>query len=198
MTETIDIGRIGPELKPADMAHAVSEVDVWFAREVLPLEAAIMQFLRRNWRNSSETGDLLQEIYANVYEAALKQIPESAKPFVFTTARNLLISLVRREQVVPIETVADLEALMVSADEPGPDRAAIARDELRRLQEALKLLPRRSQEAFMLRHIDGLSRQEIASRMGVAEQTVKWHLSEGLRILADVLYGSHSDIRRRA
>jgi len=198
MTEITDVGCNGTELKPADMAHAVSEVDAWFAREVLPLEAAIMQFLRRNWRNGSEVSDLLQEIYANVYEAALKQIPESAKPFVFMTARNLLISLVRREQIVSIEAVSDLEALMISAEEPGPDRTVIARDELRRLQEALDLLPRRSREAFMLRHIDGLSRHDIAVRMGVAEHTVKWHLSEGLRVLADALYGSHNDARKRA
>ena len=197
MTETTDTGRDGTELKPADMAHAVSEVDAWFAREVLPLEAALVQFLRRNWRNSSEIGDLLQEIYAQVYEAALKQVPESAKPFVFTAARNLLINLVRREQIVPIETVADLDALMVSADEPGPDRSAIARDELRRLQGALDTLPRRAREAFMLRHIDGLSRSEIAARMGVTEKTVKWHLGEGLRVLADVLYGPRNDARSR-
>lgn len=197
MTETTDTERDGTELKPADMAHAVWEVDAWFAREVLPLEAALMKFLRRNWRNSSETGDLLQEIYAHVYEAALKQIPEFAKPFVFTTARNLLINLVRREQIVPIEAVADLDALMVSADEPGPDRTAIARDELRRLQDALNLLPRRAREAFMLRHIDGLSRHEIAARMGVTEKTVKWHLGEGLRVLADALYGSRNVARSR-
>jgi DNA-directed RNA polymerase specialized sigma24 family protein len=78
--------------------------------------------------------DLRQDIYVRVYEAARKHIPERAKPFVFTTARNMLINRMRRRKhVVPIETVADLDALSIAMDAPGPDRNAMARDELRRL-----------------------------------------------------------------
>ena len=47
---------------------------------------------------------------------------------------------------LPIEAVADLEALGVSVDEPGPERAAIARQDLRKLQAALERLPARWQE----------------------------------------------------
>src|SRR6185437_8887728 len=74
----------------------------------------------------------LHDVYIRVYEAACRQIPEQTKPFVFTTARNLLISRVRKRQVIPIEAVADLDALGIAMDSPGPDRSAIARDELRR------------------------------------------------------------------
>ena len=102
-----------------------SDVKQWFVREVLPLEAALMQFLQRNWRNQSEIADIRQEVYVRVYEAAQREIPEHAKPFVLTTARNILINRVRREQVVPIEAVADLESLGAAADEPPPDRAVI-------------------------------------------------------------------------
>ena len=91
---------------------------------------------------------------------------DPAKPFVFTTARNLLIDRVRREQIVPIEAVADLDALGIAADEPGPDRSVIAREELRRLQAALDRLPPRCREAVVLQQIEGLSRREIASAHG--------------------------------
>lgn len=191
MTDSTDTGRDGTEQRLLGMASATSEVDAWFVREVLPLEATLMKFLRRNWRNASEAPDLLQEIYAHVYAAALKQIPETPRAFVFATARNLLINLMRRDQIVAIEAVADLDALSVAAEEPGPDRNAESRAELRRLQDALDTLPRRAREAFMLRHVDGLSRREIATRMGVSEKTVKWHLGEGLRAIADILHGRH-------
>ena len=101
------------------------------------------------------------------------------KPFVLTIARNLLINRVRQKQVVSIEAVADLDALNIAIDEPGPDRAAIARDELRRLQSALDHLPPRCREAVLLRQVDGLSRREIAAHMGIAEKTVKRHLADG-------------------
>jgi len=95
---------------------------------------------------------------------------------------------VRREQIIPIEARADLETLGVARDEPGPDRNVIARDELRRLQEALDRLPPRCREAIVLRQVDGLSRREIAHRMGIGEGTVKEYVAQGVRALADMLY----------
>src|SRR5450432_1570834 len=82
---------------------AAPDVDAWFEREVLPLEAALMQFLQHNWRNKSDITDLRQVIYVRVYESALQGLPASPKAFLFATARNLLIRRLRREQIVPIE-----------------------------------------------------------------------------------------------
>src|SRR6185312_11285399 len=95
--------------------------------EVLPLESLLMQFLRHNWKEQGDVEDILHDVYIRVYEAACRQIPDQTKPFVFTTARNLLISRVRKRQVIPIEAVADLDALGIAMDSPGPDRSAIAR-----------------------------------------------------------------------
>ena len=171
----------------------VSEADAWFMREVLPIEATLMLFLRQNWRNKAEIADLRQEVYMRVYEAALKEIPEQAKPFVLTTARNLLVDRVRKERVIPFEIVTDLEALGVASEQVGPERAIMARDALRRLQSALDLLPPRCREAVILRKIEGLSRREIAARMGIAEFTVNRHLTEGMRALADILFSEPQD-----
>ena len=165
-----------------------SDVQAWFVREVLPLEAMLIQFLHHNWRNRSDVEDMLQDVYVRVCEAALKQIPFPAKPFVFTIARNLLIDRVRREQIIPIEAVADLDALGVAKDEPSPDQNVIAREDLRRLQIALDRLPPRCREAIVLRQVDGLSRREIAQRMGIGEGTVKEYVAEGVRALAGMLY----------
>ena len=102
-------------------------------------------------------------------EAALKQIPDAAKPFVLTTARNLLIDRIRQEQVIPIDRVIwMLEAL--DSRVPighGPDRILLAREGLRRLQAALDLLPPRIREAVVSwPHQSDLSRSGIAARMG--------------------------------
>jgi RNA polymerase sigma-70 factor (ECF subfamily) len=104
---------------------------------------------------------------------------------------------VRHERIVPIEAVADLDTLGIARDEPGPDRLAIARDELRRLQVALDRLPPRCREAITLRQIEGLSRREIAARMGIGSGTVKEYLAEGVRALADMFYSEPADLRRR-
>jgi RNA polymerase sigma factor (sigma-70 family) len=173
-----------------------TEADAWFVREVLPLEASLMQFLQHNWRNKSEISDLRQEVYVRVYEAAKHTIPERPKQFLFATARNLLIDRVRHAQVVPIEAASDLEALEIAADTPGPDRIVQARDELRLLQVALDSLPPRWRNAIILQRVEGLSRKQIAERMGVTELSAARYLADGICALVDRLYGDPPNLRR--
>jgi RNA polymerase sigma-70 factor (ECF subfamily) len=187
MTETPDSKRDTAD--PRSAAMTASDVDVWFAREVLPLEAVLMQFLQHHWRNRSDVEDLVQDVYVRIYEAAQKEIPQHPRKFLFTTARNLLIDRARRAQIIPIEALPDPETLDIAVDTPGPERNAIARDELRRLQEALDRLPARNREAVVLARIEGLTGREISQRMGLAEATVSHHLSNGIAALADMLYG---------
>lgn len=164
-----------------------SGADSWFVQEVLPLEAALMRYLRRNWRDEAEIPDLRQEVYVRVYDKALSTIPAQAKPFVFMTAKNLIIDRVRRLRVVSIETVSDIDALDVTVDELTSDRIVSARQELRRLQAALELLPPRCREVVALRRIEGLSQRQVAARLAIKEDTVEHHLAKGMRALADAL-----------
>ena len=77
------------------------------------------------------------------------------------------------------------------------ERSVIARDELRKLQKILDDLPSRTRSVMIMRRVEGLSRDEIAQQLGVSEVTVKWHLNEGLRALADALYGAQFELRGR-
>lgn len=192
MTHISDADRRHLELRPLGAAMTSPALVDWFVREVLPLEAALMHFLRKNWRNSEEVADLRQDVYVQIFDAARKQLPTHTKAFVFQTARNLLIDRVRHDQVIPIESVSDLEAVEVAEDRPGPEDVAIARDDLRRLRTALDKLPPRCREAVVLGRIEGLPGRAIAVRMGVTDQTVSEHLANGIRALVNEIYGRGS------
>jgi RNA polymerase sigma factor (sigma-70 family) len=168
-------------------------VSAWFIREILPLEAKLMQYLRHNWRNASDIPDLRQEVYARVFEAARERIPDNPKHFLLVSARNLLINLVRREHVVPMETFADLDTLGIASSAPEPDHLVIEHEEIRRLKAALEQLPVRTREAIALAYFEGLSRTEIAKRMGVAQPTASRFIAKGAVALANILYSAPSD-----
>ena len=53
-----------------------------------------------------------------------------------------------------------------------PERTLAARDELSRLQAALDQLPPRTREVIVMRRVEGLSRVEIAVRLGISEETI--------------------------
>ncbi len=144
MGNTPESGFENEGLRHASAAVNSADLQGWFVQKILPLEAALTLFLRRNWRNKSDISDLVQDVYVRVYEAASKSLPDNPKSFVFSTAHNLLVDRYRRDKIVPIESAAQLEDFGIPLDEPGPDRRAMARDELRRLQKALDELPPRT------------------------------------------------------
>lgn len=197
MADRPDNTRESAEAHRPGAAMNASEMEAWFVREVLPLEAILMQYLRHHWHDKTEIDDLRQEVYVRVYEFAQREIPVPAKPFILATARNLIIDRIRREHIVPIDIVADMEIFGLKDDAPGPDSNIVARDELRRLQTALERLPPRCREAVVLNKFEGLSGREIASRMGVSEATVSEHIDKGVCALADILYGEPPQMGRR-
>jgi RNA polymerase sigma factor (sigma-70 family) len=198
MVKKPDINRESGLTHLSDAASAASRADDWFTNEVLPLESSLMQFFQHNSRDKGEIPDLRQEVYIRVYEAAIKRVPEKPKQFVFATARNLLIDRVRKAQVIPIEAASDLETLEVAGEEPGPDRIVMARDELRQMRNALDRLQPRWREAIILGRIEGLSRREIAQRMGVTEFTAAQYLTLAISALIEILSDDDQNIEKKA
>lgn len=174
------------------IAVTADAASAWFVREIVPLEAKLMHYLQRNWRNASDIPDLRQEVYARVLRVAREHIPDNPEHFLFVCARNLLIDLVRREHIVPIETFADIDVLGIASDAPEPDQQVIKRDELRRVQAAIKTLPVRMREAIALAYFEGLSRTEIAKRMRITRPAASKYIAKGTLILADILHSGRT------
>jgi len=173
-------------------------LDTWFTREILAHEASLMRYLRRIWLDHAELPDLRQEAYVRVYEAAAKARPLAPKSFLFTTVRHLMADRVRRQRIVSIETVADLETLDVLVDEITPERRTSARQELRRLSRAFERLPEKCRNVVWLRKVEDLSQREVAQRLGIAETTVEKHVAKGALLLAELLFGAKADALENA
>ena len=130
MTDTSESGREDAGLTRHGVTMTVPDLSAWFAREVLPLEAALTQFLHRNWRNSAEVVDLRQDVYVRICEIAQKKLPDPVRPLLFSIARGLLVDRVRKRNVVPIEAVSDLDALGIAVEplSSGPQRCGAGRN----------------------------------------------------------------------
>ncbi len=71
--------------------------------------------------------------------------------------------------------------------ESSPEQQAVARDQVRLVWQAVKGLSERQRTVFMLRHVEEMELQEIATAMGLSEGTVKAHLSRAmLRVRAEL------------
>jgi RNA polymerase sigma-70 factor (ECF subfamily) len=168
------------------------ELDQWFAVEVLPHEVALTRYLTRLCRNSADVADLRQDIYVSIYKSAAQEHPCQPKAFLFATARNLLIDRMRRGRIVSIDYMQDLDSLNVLIDEISPEHRLSARQELRRLSDALDAVPVSCREVIWLRRVEGLSQQETAKRLGMKEGTIESHMCRGIRALAKAVFGTAS------
>jgi RNA polymerase sigma factor (sigma-70 family) len=176
-----------------------TSLDDWFEAEVLPHEGVLTRYLQRVWVNQVEVPDLRQEIYVRVYESAARGRPGSPRAFLLATAKHLIVDRVRRERIVSIDYTQDFESLNVLTDELTPEQRLSARQELRRLSDALDGLSEDCRAVVWLRRVEGLSQKEVAAQLGLQEGTVASHLCRGLQTLTKVVLGDdegRGDVKR--
>src|SRR6201992_1183394 len=158
----------------------LSRNDERYLLQALEFEGVLRACLYRYTRNNSDVDELLQEVYARLLTAGASDDPEvrSVRAFALTVARNVAFDWLRHRQVVPIELVADLEALEVLDEGEQIEEIVNSHQELAMLVKAIQSLPDRCRQVFTLRKVYGYSQKEIASRLNISENTVEQHLTK--------------------
>ncbi|WP_051235811.1 sigma-70 family RNA polymerase sigma factor [Ottowia thiooxydans] len=143
----------------------------------------LLNFLARKVGDRELAADLAQESYARVYAAPNSEEASEPRALLYTTARNLVTDHHRRsavrEQVEMPNARDSLEHLdfVIGPASLEPDAVLAGRQRLEAIEEVIARLPPRPREAFVLSKLDGLSRSEVAQRMGVGVKTVETHLA---------------------
>jgi len=158
--------------------------------QALEFESVLRACLYRYARNSSDVEELLQETYARLLTAGASSEPEvrSVRAFALTIARNVAFDWLRHKQVVPIELVADMEAMDILDERDQIDAIVNSHQELMMLIKAVQQLPERCRQVFTLRKVYGYSQKEIAARMNITENTVEQQLIKAARHCAAALF----------
>lgn len=159
----------------------------WLARQILPHEPVLRAWLGRQAWPGIDTDDLVQESYAVLAGLAQVDHIDNPRAYLFRTAHSLALQHIRRQRIVSIQAVADLEQLEVAAEAPLQDRVLSDRQELQRLADAIAALPARCGEVFRLRKVDGLSQRDVAQALGLSESTVEKHMGKAVRLLMGLL-----------
>ncbi|MEJ7926400.1 sigma-70 family RNA polymerase sigma factor [Sphingobium sp. AN641] len=171
-------------------------LNAWFCREVLPREPVLTRFISRHWRSSDELLDIRQDVYERVLLGANRTLPDLAGPYIFTVARNVMINRARRAKIIKIDLVAELEQVVPDIDWLTPARHVEAREELRRVQAGLDVLPPRCREVLRLRKVEGLSTQEVSQQLGIGIDAVEKQMTLGMRALIDFMHGGDGRVQR--
>lgn len=157
----------------------------------IEFESVLRACLWRYTRNNSDVDELLQETYARLLVAGSSPQESnirSVRAFCLTVARNVALDWLRRQQVVPLELVSDMETLDILDEGAQIEEIVNAHQELTLLANAVATMPRRCRQTFTLRKVYGFSQKEIAARLRISENTVEQHLMKAARRCAEVLF----------
>ncbi len=164
-----------------------AETSRWFTEEIQPHEPDLRAYLRAKFSAYPDIEDLIQETYARLLQAREQSAARVPKAYVFATARNAAIDFFRRRKIAIIETIAEIELLPVLEERPDVAESACRNQELNMLAEAIQSLPDRCRQIVTLRKLHGLSHREIATALGISENTVNAQIAVGVVRLREYL-----------
>lgn len=126
----------------------------------------IYRFVLKNLRDADNARDVVQETYAKVWQKVDDIDFAKAKSYLFTTAYNTMIDLIRREE-------------RRRAFQP-EGRQAVSYNHFNDLQEVLNMalatLPEQQQSLVLLRDYEGYSYEEIGQITNLSESQVKVYI----------------------
>lgn len=172
---------------------------VFVGTKILPHEAALRQWLARAGLTVTERDDLVQEVYYRLLRQPSFDHIDDPRAYMFRTARNIMLEQIRKNRVVSITSVQNIDELGNADIAPSPERTVSARRELSRVMILIETLPERCRAVFTMRKVHGLSQAETARRLNLSENIVEKETARGLsQILSKIAEGDairHPDVQ---
>ncbi len=146
---------------------------------------AIYSFCVRMLENSESAKDTTQETFLKMI-TKIQSIDRGAafKSWLFSVARNEVLMVVRRKNIVPMEQFVDEAA---AVEHSTPLSITIQMELKEKIQTAIQKLKPAYREAYLLREIEGLTYKEIAATTGSTESAVKSKLFKSRVALNEML-----------
>jgi RNA polymerase sigma factor (sigma-70 family) len=159
----------------------------WFIDCVQVHADALKGWLRARFPAIVDPDNIVQEALTRVWRSQETARAVAPKALLFTTAHNLAIDQLRRQNIAPFEPLTETAETFVYEEGPTPADSTALNQELELLTQAIQSLPDRCRQVLTLRKIYGLSQKEIAAQLGIAEHTVEVQVANGMRRCADFL-----------
>lgn len=146
----------------------------------------IVRYAFRRLGSLQDAEDVAQETFTRAYGDCMQQgkVLEHAGAYLYRIAGNLCIDHLRKRKFAA-SSIDDVGELTDGARRP--DEEAGAQDEIRRIEDLLRRIPRKQAEVVRLRVFDDLSLSEIAGIVGCSLATVKSRLRYGIEKLRPIV-----------
>ncbi len=135
--------------------------------------------------NVHDARDALQDAFLKAFRARQGFRGDSAMGtwFYRIVVNAALDSLRRRRPTAALDELPDMADVGTESPEDEVGRTEIGRI----IRSRVEALPERQRDVFLLKHFEGMKVKEIGETLGLAEGTVKVHLSRAVHALREGL-----------
>lgn len=151
-----------------------------FERLVAEYERPIVRFLYRYLGNAEEAKETCQDVFVKIFRGISNfQNNCSLRTWIYRITLNTVLNEKRRWYHRMKDRFLDLDGVAhtYAATEPDPELSLTLSDRSRSISIALKKLKPDHRAILVLRDLEGLSYEEIATALGVTLGTVKSRLA---------------------
>jgi RNA polymerase sigma-70 factor (ECF subfamily) len=166
---------------PAERARDAVAVEEAFATHY----SAVFRQVQRLMRDPDDSYDLTLTAWEKAQRAWDRRpsVAVEIKPWLFRIARNACVDELRRRQLVRWEPLEGTRrgdgdapvppAALLSSDSNDPEREVLRSERADLVRQALRRLPNRYRTCLLLREAEGLSCEEIGSRLQLSSGAVR-------------------------
>jgi RNA polymerase sigma factor (sigma-70 family) len=171
-------------MSSSEISARHSRLDQFVRRYYAPL----VSFFRRRTRHSADVDDLVQQVFLRLSQHPHVDAIKNPDAYIFQTAANALTDHARRNGVRRriFEDTGTDDSVEWSSD-VSPERVLQGSQSLAQLVAALRTLPERTRDVFMLRCFEGLKHAEIARLQGISVRACENHLAKALARISQLL-----------
>lgn len=136
---------------------------------------AIRRFCANYLGDEALAEDVTQETFSKLSGAEDHPVG-AVKPWLYKVARNRCLDILRRHQRSPTHNRPLKTGFDAARDTAGPQTRAVREERAELIRQIIAAMPEDYRSVLMLKHYEGLSREEMAEALGVSEATVKGRL----------------------
>lgn len=140
----------------------------------------LYNFMYYRFGNSEDASEYVQESFVKIFENCGKIDFKKARSYLFTTANNLFLNVVKHEKVKLSYNKSNPED---DTEHQTPEFLLREKEYMQQLENAIAGLTAAQREVFLLNRIDGKKYREIAEMLEISEKAVEKRMMGALKKL---------------
>ena len=150
-------------------------------------QKTLERYVRRFLGNRDDAADVSQEAFLRAYAAELGQATPMSQALLYTVARNLALTELRKRTFRAIDSMGDLSDLELHDSGASPETYFEHQQMIAAIETAMSRMSPKCLEVFRLRKIEDASHEVIAKQLDISRKTVERHMTRALQMCHEAL-----------